>query len=114
MQEFKKMEDISENIKQYVNTNLEIVKLELTNRTAIIGSELISSIVIGLISFMFLFIFSIGLGFYFSELLNNNFYGFSIVAGFYLVLLLCIVLFRKKLIQTPLRDKIIRKFLNND
>lgn len=114
MQEFKKMEDVGENIKQYVNTNLEIVKLELTNKTSVFGAELVSSIIIGSISFMFLFILSIGVGFYFSELLNNHFYGFIIVAAFYLVLLLIVFLFRKKLIQNPLRDKIIRKFLNND
>ncbi len=113
MQEFKKMEDISETIKDYVNTNLEIVKLELTNRTSVISSELVSYIVIGLIAFLFLFIASIGLGFYFSELLNNNFYGFATVAAFYLILSLVVFLFRKKLIQNPLRDKIIKQLLDD-
>ncbi|NDP22330.1 MAG: hypothetical protein GZ091_14800 [Paludibacter sp.] len=111
MYEFDKIEEITESLKQYVNTNYEIIKLEATERTSVIGSSFVSGLIVGLTAFLFVFTLSIGMGFYLSALLGDSYSGFVIIAAFYFALAIVILIVRKRFIETPLRDKIIRKIL---
>jgi hypothetical protein len=52
-----------------------------------------------------------GVGFYLSALLGDTFSGFGIIAGFYLLISIILLIGRKRLIEKPLRNKIIRKLL---
>lgn len=113
MPEFKKLEEISDEFKQYLTVNYEIVKLHATERASVIGSSLLSSLLVGLAVFLFLFTLSIGVGFYLSALLNNMYSGFLIIAGFYFLLASILYIGRKRMIQKPLRNKIIQKLLNS-
>jgi hypothetical protein len=47
-------------------------------------------------------------GFYFSNLLENSFYGFGIIAAFYLVLFFFLLLFRKALLEKYIINVVIR------
>lgn len=111
MPEFKKLEELTDSLKQYLLLNIEILKLEATNQISAIGSSVASSLIVGVSAFLFVFTLSIGLGFYLSALLGDTYSGFAIIAAFYF--LLCIILFigRKKLIEKPLREKMIEKIL---
>ena len=113
MPEFSKIEEISDSLKQYLQLNYEIIKLEATERTSVISSVLVSSLVIGVTMFLFVLALSIGAGFYLSTLFGQLYLGFAIIAGFYLLLALVLFVFRKKLIENPFRDKIIRKIVGN-
>lgn len=114
MHELEKMEGISDTVKEYIKTNIEILKLETTNKVSVLGAQLVGTIILFSVVFIFLFIISIGFGFYFSELLNDNFLGFLLVGAFYL-LVFCIVCFlRKTLIHLPVRDSIIKKILEDN
>lgn len=104
----EKIEDLTESLKRYVSTNYELSKLEAAERSAVIGSGLITGLMIGVIASLFLFFISLWVGFYLSDLLGDNSSGFGIIAIFYLLLGLTVVLGRNKLIKRPLRDKIIR------
>jgi hypothetical protein len=57
MPEFKKIEEISDSLKQYLILNYEIVKLYATERASVIGSSLISSLIVGLSAFFVRFYF---------------------------------------------------------
>jgi len=113
MPEFEKLTEVSESLKQYLITNFEIIKLQATERTSVIGSVLGSKLVVGLTVFLFVFTLSIALGFYLSALLGDTYSGFAIIAGFYFLLAIVLLIGRKKLIETPLRDKIIKKILES-
>ena len=112
MSEFDKIEEITESLKQYVNINIEILKLEATERTSEIGSSLIGSLAVGITAFLFIMSLSIGIGFYLSALMGDSYSGFLIIAGFYFILALIVLIGRKKYLENPLRDKIIRKILD--
>jgi hypothetical protein len=107
MSEVEKIEKLTEGLKKYVNTNYELGKLELTERVSVIGASVISNLLIGTACFFCLFFLSIAGGFYISAHLNNNYAGFVIVAAFYLLLGLVLILVRKKYMNTSFRDKII-------
>ncbi len=113
MNEFDKIEDITESLKQYVMVNFEIIKLEATERTSAIGSSFLSVVIVASAAFLFLFTLSIGIGFYLSFLLNDTYSGFLIIAGFYFLLALVLFFGRKKFLKSPLRDRIIKEILEN-
>lgn len=113
MSEFQKFEDVIEKLKQYLILNFELIKLQATDQASVIGASLISSLIVGISAFLFIFVLSIGLGFYISSVLGNMYAGFLIVAGFYLLLTLILFIGRKKMIEKPMRDKIIQKLLNS-
>lgn len=113
MPELKKIEVLGDSVKQYLMLNYEIIKLEVTRKTSEIGSAIFSSLMLGIALFLFVFTLSMGVGFYLSALLGDTFSGFGIIAGFYLLICIILLIGRKKLIEKPLRNKIIRKLLNN-
>jgi hypothetical protein len=55
MPEHDKIEVLVESINRYVKTNCELIKLEATERTSVIGSCLISNLLIGLVGILIIF-----------------------------------------------------------
>lgn len=112
MPDFEKIEQLTEDVKDFAITNYEIVKLEATERASTFGSGLMSGVIIGMVGFMFLLVLSLGIGFFISELLGNSYIGFMLLAGFYLLVGLVLYLGRKKMLIEPFRDQIIRSLLS--
>lgn len=111
MPELKKLEELTDSVKQYLLLHIEILKLEGIKHASTIGTTVISSLIMGASVFMFVFALSIGLGFYLSALLGDSYSGFAIIASFYMLLTLIILIGRKRFIEKPLRNKIISKIL---
>lgn len=111
MPEYNKLEDITDSLKEYLLLNFEILKLEATEHITEIGASFTAILLIGISIFMFVFTLSIGLGFYISALLGNAYSGFAIIAAFYFLLVIVLIIGRKKLIEKPMRDKFIQKIL---
>ena len=111
MPEIKKIEELTDSVKQYLLLNLAILKLESTKQVSLIGASVASTLIIGTTVFLLIFTLSIGLGFYLSALLGDTYSGFAIVAAFYLLLAIVLFAGRKLLIERPVRTKIIRKIL---
>src|ERR1700752_494998 len=112
MSTLQKIEDLSENIKKYVNTSYELSKLEFIEQVSILGGLLFSGIIIGLMWFMFLFFISMAIGFYISAWVGGNFAGFSIIAGIYFIISVVFFIVRKKRIEHPVRNLIIWKIFS--
>ncbi len=111
MPDFEKMQFLSNSLKQYMLLNLEILRLEAVKKASEIGASLISSLILGIALFLFVFAFSMGVGFYLSAVLGDTFSGFGIIAGFYLIISIVILIGRKNMIEKPMRNKIIQKTL---
>lgn len=113
MSELENMEGLSDSVKQYIQLNYEIVKLEATKKTSEIGSLVLSMVILGITFSLFAFALSMGVGFYLSALLGDSFSGFGIIAGFYLLITIILLIGREKLIVKPLRNSIIKNLLAN-
>ena len=114
MPEHVEVEELTDILKAYINTNIELIKLEVTEHSSVIGASLISNLLIVLTGALFFLFVSLGVGFYLSAILGNSYSGFAIIAGFYLILGFILIVWQKKLVERPLRDKIIRKVLNRN
>ena len=113
MSDVGKIEEITESLKSYIATNYELIKLKAIERFTVILADLISDFLVGLVIFLFVFFISLWAGFYLSVRLGDNFSGFAIVAGFYFLVGLIMLIMRKKVVEKPLRNKIVRKIISN-
>jgi uncharacterized membrane protein YdjX (TVP38/TMEM64 family) len=96
-------------VESYVRDRIWLLKLQAGEKTAQLMAAMVSIIMIGLLAFFVLLFLSIMAGYYFSEITGSLFAGFGIVTGFYVVLLVALVLGRKK-VEAKVIDTVIRIF----
>lgn len=114
MIEKEKIELLTEDLKEYVKINLEIAKLSIVEKTAVVAAGWMSGIFIGCIGLLAVIFTSIWIALCLSGHVLESNIGFALVAGFYLFLFLIAVLFKTSLFINPFKTKIIRKLLGND
>jgi ABC-type glycerol-3-phosphate transport system permease component len=114
MTDQQRLEELTDHLKDYVQTNIDIVKLEASGRLASLSTWIISSVIIGFCAALFVIFISIGAGFYLSFLLGDSFTGFFIVAGIYLLIVLILFFGKKKLMQQPIRDAIVNVLIDEE
>ncbi len=106
--------DFKQLIVDYVEARVQLVKIGAYEKIAKVTAVLFSSIVLAMLCFFMLFFLSISAGFYFGTLLNSDALGFIIVFGIYLLLLVFIIIYRKKLLEKYITDKVIEKLFEQD
>ena len=106
------LESLFEKATDYVETNVELLKLKAIDKSSDITSSLIAGIVLLLIGLLFFILLNIGIAFWIGDLLGKVYYGFFIVAGFYLIVGLIFHFTKHKLVKQPLADLIIKKLLS--
>jgi lipopolysaccharide export LptBFGC system permease protein LptF len=104
----KHFEDLSEDAKDYIKSEIEYYKLDAYKKLIKSISFFLRFVVkVGIIVTLFAFL-SIGLAFFLGEFFNHNYIGFFIVAGIYLITFIFIMLFGK-----PYFDNKVLKIFNN-
>lgn len=106
------LEDILTDVKEYAELRFELVKLKTVDKFSLAASSLATRLILLLVSVIFLLMANIGLALYLGYLLGENYYGFLIMAGFYLLLGVVFFLGKEKWFRRPLRDLIIKKTLD--
>ncbi len=100
------IETLIEKGEQYGKTTLELLKLKTLDKSADVISNMVSWIVVAVFAVLFFLIMNIGIALWLGELMGKSYYGFFTVSGFYAVLALVFVIFRKQLIMDPAFAKI--------
>lgn len=98
-----------ETIKEYGQTNIDLVKLKAADRVTDIISSLVANLFVLLALVMFLVILNIGIALLLGELLGKNYYGFFVLAAFYLIVGLIFNSKKVKWFQTPIGDTLVKK-----
>jgi len=102
---------IIDQLHEYVETRIKLLKLEVIDRSTSIIATLIVELVI-IISLILTFLFaSFTLALYLGDVLGANWKGFGAVAIVYL-LIAVIIIVAKKPIERPLINILIRKLFN--
>lgn len=107
------LEELNNNLKDYLTTRLELLTLKTADKVSLIGSMSSVALLLTLFLFLFLFFGSMAAGFYLSELLGSNSLGFIVLSGIFLLIFIVLFLTRKKMIIKPLRNLIIRAMLDD-
>lgn len=107
-------ENLTKDTKEAINNSLEYYKLDLLKKTAtslISGGQFI--IRFGIVA-LILFFVSLGLSFLIGNNLGSVSYGFFIMGGFYLILLILFSIFGRKLLERPILNFLSKVLSSED
>jgi hypothetical protein len=79
------IESLLESVEAYSKTTYELSKLKALDATSSVASSLISRLVIILLGTLFVFALSTGIALLIGDMMGKAYYGFLIVAAFYLL-----------------------------
>jgi hypothetical protein len=91
------LSDLANSIRRYLEIRLSIAKLEVMEKSARIISLLIAAVFLLTLFMLFLLFASFAAAFWIGELLQDNTLGHLCVAGFYFLLGIILLIFRRKL-----------------
>lgn len=104
-------ETLFDKAETFGKTTYEISKLKALETTTVVATSVVARISVILMISMFLLVFNIGVALFLGELFEKIYYGFFIVAGFYLIAGLILHFFLHKWIEKPLSNLIITQAL---
>jgi hypothetical protein len=105
---------LKDNVRDYVDTQLDILKLQAISKGGTAASGAIVGIGLAFLGIFILMFLSFSAAYAISSATEKQFLGFLIVAGFYIVLAVLLVAFREKLITLPIINSLLAKFYNPD
>lgn len=100
-----------EKIESYSKTTIDLIKLKAVDKLAKIVSNIVFGVLLSLFAFFFLIILNLAIAFWLGDLLGKVYLGFFVVAGFYVLLIIILVVFKNKIIKAPVTNTIVSKFL---
>ena len=106
------VEALFEKTTDYVESRIELVKLQAVNKVTDVVSSLVSRLIIMIIVVLMIVVLNTGIAIWLGEVLGKMYYGFFCVAGFYLLLVIVLGLGRRNWLKKPVSNKLVRKMLN--
>lgn len=96
------LEGIVDNVKGYFDSKIQMLKLEAQEKICGIITAILVMILVLFLGMMTLVFFSLALGNYLNSLFNSSYIGFGILAVFFLILVIVVVLSKKLIYKTIL------------
>lgn len=106
-------ENIFEKAENYTRTSLELVKLRTVAASADVISTITSRIAVGAVVAFFTLFLNIGISLWIGKELGEYYYGFFILALFYLIVAIVLHTFQHSLIKIPIGNMIISSILKD-
>ncbi len=107
----KLIELLLERATDYGKTSFELIKLKTLDKTADVVSSLIPHSVVFILIASFLFFLNMGLALWLGDILGKEFYGFFVVAAFYILAGIVIHFFLHKRIKMIIGNYFIKNVL---
>ena len=101
-----------EKAEEYLDTKMDLFKLKAIDKSSDIVSSIAARLVIALFVASCFLMFNIGLALVIGRSVGEIYYGFFIVAGFYLVLIAVLYSLRDKWLKAPISNLIIKSIFN--
>ena len=105
---FARVEELAGTVKDYVNTRIELVKLNTVEKSSGIIATVIAGFIVAAVFLFFLVFISIALAFGLGEWIGKPWAGFLIVALLYLVIGIIVWVSRVRIIQLPIMNALIK------
>ena len=106
------VESLYEKTTEYGKITLELTKLKTLNTIVGVTTILVSRFSVVLILTLFMLVFNIGLALWLGDLLGEVYYGFFIVAAFYLLAGIILYYYGPAWLRKPLGTMIIKEALD--
>ncbi|MCW3086190.1 MAG: hypothetical protein JWP12_3556 [Bacteroidetes bacterium] len=109
MEEKNKVEKLFTDVKEYAETKLDLVALNVQEKGSDVMGSAASILVIGIVILFVLLFLSLGAAFIIGHCFHNFSIGFFLIAGFYFLVGLVIYFSRNKLIKMPVINALLKK-----
>lgn len=106
--------DVTENIKDYLETRYELALMKTADKGSTIGASAVSWILTGTFIFLSMLFLSLALGFYLSYLFDNFALGFLCTAGIFIVVTIVLIKIKKNYTIKKIKNIIINEFFDED
>lgn len=113
MEENSPIEDLNENLKEYLSTRYDLMVLKASEKVSVIGSIATVSVVLGIFLILFILFVSVSAGFFLSQLTGSYATGFLLLSSIFLLLFILVFMVRKKWIIEPIKNKLIRAMFDD-
>lgn len=107
------IDEVIDEVKEYVNVSLDLYKLKATEKGAMIASTAIINILLGAFAAMALLFVSFAAAYAIAEMTGKIYLGFLAIAGFYALIGLLILATKDKWLKNSLVDSIIKSIYAN-
>jgi|SRR5687767_452907 len=104
-----KVEDLTGHLRDFADTYYKLTVLKVAQKATNAGAGALVGITLATLGVLVLLFASIGAAFWLGDLMNSRAGGFLAMAGFYLLMVLFIIMLRKRIIFPYIRNSIIRK-----
>ncbi|HEY8895592.1 MAG TPA: phage holin family protein [Niastella sp.] len=111
---FEKVEGLTDHLKEYINTRIELAKLHIAEKASLVISNIIAVCIVVLFLLLVLVFGSIAGAWALSEWIGKPYSGFLIVAGVYLLLGIIVWVTRGQLIRFPVMNALIKQLHKNE
>jgi Putative Actinobacterial Holin-X, holin superfamily III len=111
---FAKTEELAKDIKAYVDTRIEAVKLNAAEKSSVVIANVAAGLVVAAVFFFFIVFAGIALSFALGEWIGKTWSGFLIVASLYLLIGIVVWTARGKIIRLPVMNALIKQLFRDD
>jgi len=108
------IESLIERIEAYVKTSLTLSKYKILEAVITVASSLMKHLSVIILLSLFVLVLNIGIALFLGELLGKSYYGFFIIAAFYLLAGTVLHFFPLKWFKRPISDLILRQALKQE
>lgn len=98
-------------LKEYSSKRLDLLKMEAAEKSVTTAGILTLIILLSVFAIFFLILFNIGIGILIGSAIGNYAYGFLIVAGFYFLIFI-ILMISGKALRNMIANKLLKTFNN--
>jgi hypothetical protein len=106
------LESLVDTAEDYGRSSIELLKLKAIKKISDVVSTIASSIVVLFSVILFVLILSIGLSLWIGDCLGKTYWGFFIIAGAYLLVVIIFMAFKKQLVKDPVSNIIIKNIID--
>lgn len=106
---FTRIEELAQHARDYINTRIEVVKLNAAEKTSLVVSRVMAAIAVAVVFIFFIFFAGIAAAYALAGWLGEVYWGFLIVAGLFLLAGIIVWFARERLIRIPVMNAIIHQ-----
>lgn len=107
------VEDIQENLESFIQNTIEYHSLNIYKKTTKVLVSVLRLSLLGGIALLFLFFVSFGAAYLIGENIGNISNGFFIVAGFYVLVFILVLIFGKRQLEKLVLRSTSKTFFND-
>lgn len=109
-----KAEQLVSHLKEYVDNRADSVKLKIAEKSSAITATIIAAVIVGTVFFLFIVFGGVALAYALAGITGKMSLGFLIVAVIYLLVALVVWAGRRKLLQVPILNALLKQLFKED